>query len=271
MIKKIEIINFKAYVKASFKFGEGVNFIYGANGSGKTSLMEAISVALFGSQWVTRWGGRRWSNFLRRGASWGEVKLYLSHGGREIVVARRFSEEGTIPSGTYLAVDGGVVARGDSDVTATLVSKLGLRLDEYAHLLYIRQGELRRILQETEYIDRILRLDEFDKVDEVLKEVHNEFRARRERVGGRLEELERRLPVLRSRLDDLQRRLEEAERKAAELEEAASKFREVERRYLELRERYASLVKEREALEKKLEEASPAGAQRRERRGATGG
>jgi exonuclease SbcC len=66
MIKKIEIVNFKVYAKASFKFGEGVNFIYGANGSGKTSLMEAISVALFGSQWVTRWGGRRWSNFLRR-------------------------------------------------------------------------------------------------------------------------------------------------------------------------------------------------------------
>jgi exonuclease SbcC len=256
MIKKIEIVNFKAYAKASFRFGEGVNFVYGANGAGKTSLMEAISVALFGSQWVTRWGGRRWSNFLRRGAAWGEVKMYISHGGREIVVVRRFSEEGTVSSGTYLAVDGGVVARGDSDVTATLVSKLGLRLDEYAHLLYIRQGELRRILQETDYIDRIFRLDEFDKVDEVVKDVHDEFRARRERVGGRLEELEKRLPVLRSRLDDLRRRLEEAEKRAEELEEASARFREVERRYLELRERYASLVKEREALEKKLEEAA---------------
>jgi exonuclease SbcC len=256
MIKKIEIVNFKAYDKASFRFGEGVNFIYGANGAGKTSLMEAISVALFGSQWVTRWGGRRWSNFLRRGAAWGEVKLYISHGGREIVVVRRFGEEGTVSSGTYLAVDGSVVARGDSDVTATLVSKLGLRLDEYAHLLYIRQGELRRILQETDYIDRIFRLDEFDKVDEVVKDVHDEFRARRERVGGRLEELEKRLPVLRSRLDDLRRRLEEAERRAAELEEAAARFREVERHYLELRERYVSLAKEREALEKKLEEAA---------------
>jgi exonuclease SbcC len=256
MIKKIDITNFKAYTKASFRFGEGVNFIYGANGAGKTSLMEAISVALFGSQWVTRWGGRRWSNFLRRGAAWGEVKLYISHGGREIVVVRRFSEEGTVSSGTYLAVDGGVVARGDSDVTATLVSKLGLRLDEYAHLLYIRQGELRRILQETDYIDSIFRLDEFDKVDEVVKDVHDELRARRERAGGRLEELEKRLPVLRSRLDDLRRRLEEAEKRATELEEASARFREVERRYLELRERHASLAKEREALEKKLEEAA---------------
>ncbi|MFZ8808568.1 MAG: AAA family ATPase [Pyrobaculum sp.] len=256
MIKKIEIVNFKAYGKASFRFGEGVNFIYGANGSGKTSLMEAISVALFGWQWVNSWGGNKWSNYLRRGAAWGEVKLYLSHGGREIVVARRFSEKGGIPSGTYLAVDGGVVARGDSDVTATLVSKLGLGLDEYAHLLYIRQGELRRILQETRYIDRIFRLDEFDKVDEVVKEVHDEFRARRERAGGRLEELEKRLPVLRSRLDGLRRRLEEAEKRAAELEEASARFREVERLYLELRERHASLAKEREALEKKLEEAA---------------
>jgi ATPase involved in DNA repair len=255
MIKRVELLNFKAHAKASFKFGEGVNFIYGPNGAGKTSLMEAISVALFGSQWVTRMGGRRWANFLRRGAASGEVKLYMSHGGREFLVVRRFTESGSAASGTYLAIDGAVVARGDSDVTATLASKLGLQLDEYAHLLYIRQGELRRILQETEYIDRIFRLDEFDKVDEVVKEVFNEFRAKRERVGGRLEELERRMPLLRSRIEALRQRLEEAERRLAQLEEAEARFKEVERRYLEVRERYISLLKEKEALEKKLEEA----------------
>ena len=255
MIRRVELLNFKAHAKASFRLGEGVNFIYGPNGAGKTSLMEAISVALFGSQWVTRWGGRRWANYLRRGAAAGEVKLHMSHMGREILVVRRFTEGGTVASGTYLTIDGAVVARGDSDVTATLSSKLGLHIDEYAHLLYIRQGELRRILQETEYIDRILRLDEFDKVDEVAKEVFDEFKARRERVGGRLEELERRMPLLKARIEALRQRLEEAMRKMTQLEEAEARFREVERRYLELRERHVSLIKEREALEKKLEEA----------------
>ncbi len=255
MIRRVELLNFKAYAKASFRFGEGVNFVYGPNGAGKTSLMEAISVALFGSQWVIRMGGRRWSNYLRRGSSAGEVKLHMSHMGHEILVVRRFTESGTAASGTYLAIDGAVVARGDSDVTAALASKLGLLIDEYAHLLYIRQGELRRILQETEYIDRILRLDEFDKVDEVVKEVFNELKARRERVGGRLEEAEKRIPLLKARVEALRQRLEEVEKKLSQLEEVEARFREVEKRYLELRERYISLDKEREVLEKKLEEA----------------
>ncbi|MEZ0319140.1 MAG: SMC family ATPase [Pyrobaculum sp.] len=253
MIKRLELVNFKAHAKASFKFGEGVNFIHGPNGAGKTTIMEAISVALFGSQWVRRVGGK-WSDFLRRGAPYGEVKLYMSAGGKEVAVMRRFTDTGSSPAGTQLLIDGAVVARGDVDVTAALASKFGLIVDEYRHLLYIRQGELRRILQEPEYIDRILRLDEFDKVDELVKEALGELRARRERVGGRVEELEKRLPTARARLEELRRRLAQAEQKARELEESARLYKEAERRYLEARERLASLLKEREELEKKLED-----------------
>ncbi|MEM1597470.1 MAG: SMC family ATPase [Pyrobaculum sp.] len=260
MIKRLELVNFKAHAKASFKFGEGVNFIHGPNGAGKTSIMEAISVALFGSQWVRRVGGR-WSDFLRRGAPYGEVRLYLSVGGRDVVVVRRFADSGSSPGGTQLVVDGAVVARGDADVTSALATKFGLTVDEYRHLLYIRQGELRRILHEPEYLDRVLRLDEFDKVDELVKEALNELRTRRERVGGRLEELEKRLSTARARLEELRRRLAEAEQRARELEEAARLYKEVERRYLEARERLASLLKEREELENKLEDFAHASIQ----------
>lgn len=255
MIRKIELYNFKAHAKAVFKFGEGVNFIYGPNGSGKTSIMEAVSIALFGSQWVRRVGGR-WSDYLKRGASVGEVRLFLNHMGQEVLIVRRFGEEGSSTSGTYLAIDGAVVARGDIDVTNAVVTKLGIRIDEYRHLLYIRQGELRRILQEPEYIDHILRIDEFDKVDEVVKDVLKELERRRERVGGRVEELEKRAPQLKAKADALRQRLAEAERKIKELEDAEIKFREVEKRFFELRERYISLTKEKESLERGLEETA---------------
>ncbi|MGC9050470.1 AAA family ATPase [Pyrobaculum sp.] len=253
MIRRVELVNFKAHGKASIRFGEGVNFIYGPNGSGKTSIMEAVSVALFGSQWVKRVGGR-WSDYLRRGATSGEVRLHLVHAGAELLVVRRFGEGGTVPSGTYLAVNGAVVARGDSDVTAALAARLGLGIEEYRQLLYIRQGELRRILQEAEYLDRVLRLDEFDKLDEVLREVLNELRARRERVGGRAEELEKRAQFLKTRVDALRRELAELEERLRGLESVKNQYAEVKERYAKLRERHASLAKEREALEKKLEE-----------------
>ncbi|ACB40736.1 AAA family ATPase [Pyrobaculum neutrophilum] len=257
MIRRIELYNFKAHAKAVFKLGEGVNFIYGPNGSGKTSLMEAVAVALFGSQWVRRTGGR-WADYLRRGAAAGEVKLHLSHMGREVVVVRRFGEGGSSHSGTYLSIDGSTVARGDADVTAAVATKLGIGVEEFRHLLYIRQGELRLILEEPEYIDRVLRLDEFDKVDELVREAYNELKAKRERVGGRAEELERRAPQLRSRIEALSRRLSEAEEALARLEADEARFVEAERRYLALRERYISLSKERESLEKALEDGARA-------------
>jgi len=258
MIKRLEVVNFKTHARAVFKFGEGVNFVYGPNGSGKTSLMEAVAVALFGSQWVRKVGGK-WADFLRRGSPHGEVKLTLVVGGREVVVERRFGESGGL--GAYLSVDGSVEARGDTEVTDYVKSKLGLSVDEFRNLLYIRQGELRRILQEPEYIDRVLKLDEFDKVDEVVKDIFNELRARRERAGGRAEELERRVRDAEKRIEELKARLAEAEARVKELEPLAARFRDAERRYFEARERAAALAKEREALEKRLADLARAVAE----------
>ncbi|RFA96243.1 AAA family ATPase [Pyrobaculum aerophilum] len=257
MIRRIELLNFKAHGKASFKFGDGVNFIYGPNGSGKTSIMEAISVALFGSQWVRKVGGK-WADYLRRGATSGEVKLYMSHMGNEILIVRKFGENGTTPSGTYMSINGSIIARGDADVTAAVINKLGIGIEEYRNLLYIRQGELRRVLQEAEYIDKILRLDEFDKLDELLRELLNELRAKRERVGGKWEELERRRQLLATKTESLRQRLAELEKKLGELAGVKEKYLEAERRYLKLKEQYVSLAKEREGLEKKFEELAQA-------------
>ena len=47
-INKIEIENFKLFNKQTFEFNNNFNLIVGINGSGKTSLLRAISVALGG-------------------------------------------------------------------------------------------------------------------------------------------------------------------------------------------------------------------------------
>ncbi|MFN3803805.1 MAG: AAA family ATPase [Pyrobaculum sp.] len=246
MIRRVELTNFKAHERAVFRLEEGVVFIHGPNGAGKTSLMEAISVALFGSQWVRRVGGR-WSDFLRLGAPYGEVKLALEHRGDEVVVTRRFEREG---GDARLYVNNVLAARGDKEVTTELMARLGLNVEEYRHLLYIRQGELRRILEE-DYLDRLFRLDEFDKVAEIIKEIRLELEKKRERAAGRVETLEREVASLKREVEELKARLGEVEGRLKELEKTAAGFREVEERYLKLRERQASLAKEAESLERR--------------------
>ncbi|MBK9299093.1 MAG: AAA family ATPase [Bacteroidetes bacterium] len=47
-IDKIEIENFKNFEKLEVNFEKGVNLFVGSNGSGKTSILEAINIALGG-------------------------------------------------------------------------------------------------------------------------------------------------------------------------------------------------------------------------------
>ena len=47
IIKKITLDNIKSYVHEEIHFTNGINFILGANGSGKTTIIESIGLALF--------------------------------------------------------------------------------------------------------------------------------------------------------------------------------------------------------------------------------
>jgi DNA repair exonuclease SbcCD ATPase subunit len=49
IINKINIENFRAFKKFEAEFNPGFNFIYGPNGSGKTSLLDAIAFAIHGA------------------------------------------------------------------------------------------------------------------------------------------------------------------------------------------------------------------------------
>jgi Recombinational DNA repair ATPase (RecF pathway) len=42
IVNSLKLINFRNYLKADVSFKKGINFIYGDNASGKTSLVEGI-------------------------------------------------------------------------------------------------------------------------------------------------------------------------------------------------------------------------------------
>jgi len=253
MLRSIELRNFKAHEELAADFVEGVNFIYGPNGAGKSSLLEAIAVALYGSKWIQKVKAR-WADLVRRGAAEASVQLaFVGIDGVEYVVARRFGQSGSISSGTYLLADGKPAARGDQDVTAAVAKALGLGVEEFANLAYIRQGELRRILAEPDYIDRLFRLDEFDWLDEVLRDVLSDVSRRRERASGRLEELGRRAEDLSKRAVELEAQSAEARREAEGLAQYFQLYKKAEEELGGLRERAAALEQEAKSLESLVE------------------
>ncbi|HKV39462.1 MAG TPA: SMC family ATPase [Blastocatellia bacterium] len=84
LITRVELENIKNYESASFEFQPGATAICGPNGSGKTSILEAISFALFDYIPYKK------EDFLRRGTKRGSVRVSFvsSIDGREYCVYR---------------------------------------------------------------------------------------------------------------------------------------------------------------------------------------
>ncbi|MFP5263638.1 MAG: AAA family ATPase [Blastocatellia bacterium] len=84
LITRVELENIKNYEEGSFEFEPGVTAISGPNGSGKTTIIEAISWALFDQLPYKK------EDFLRRGAKKGTVRVTFVSAldGREYTVHR---------------------------------------------------------------------------------------------------------------------------------------------------------------------------------------
>jgi len=52
-IKRIEMINFRNHEDIVFDFSPGINIIWGENGSGKTSIIEAVHILSNGKSFKT--------------------------------------------------------------------------------------------------------------------------------------------------------------------------------------------------------------------------
>ena len=85
MIHHISIRNFAIIENTEIDFTEGLNIITGETGSGKSIVIEAISLAL---------GSRADSAFVRHGAQKAVVQLAGELNGEEVVITREVSAAG---------------------------------------------------------------------------------------------------------------------------------------------------------------------------------
>jgi exonuclease SbcC len=83
-ISKIELENIKSHVSSTFEFKRGTTVITGANGAGKTTIIEAIAWTLFDLIEYKK------EDFVRRGAKRGSVRITFISGldEREYVIYR---------------------------------------------------------------------------------------------------------------------------------------------------------------------------------------
>ena len=278
-ILRVELQNIKSYRDQTVEFAAGTNAICGENGAGKSTLLEAIGSALFNHP------PSRQSDFIRQGEESGCVTVHFVSGKDERIyhVVRRFGK-----ASEYYVYDPELkakIASGRKDVLDWLKEHLGLEGTADPAVLFrdaigVPQGLLTAAFLQSRAerkstFDRLLQVDDFEKVYDSLRETRHYLRDRmaevRARIAAleervrRLPELERQVEALRDRISEaeksleaIRRRLESVTRRREALEALRQQLDALEHQFRQLEIRIAEAQKQREMAQAELDRAEKA-------------
>ena len=131
--------NFRSHKETKILFENGTTVIVGDNGSGKTSILEAIHYAFYKKPLVKH------EDLIRNGENHMKVTLRFVAKGREYVVERRRDNN----TATSVLITPETVIEGNKTVDSAITEILGMGNEMFLNALYIRQGEITSLLGKT--------------------------------------------------------------------------------------------------------------------------
>jgi len=295
-IEKIIVRDFRSHEFTKVTFTQGINLIIGQNGSGKSSLLDAILIGLY---WPTKPKELKKDSFLRVNGKSTEITVFFEKDGVRYQVHRNITRG--IAFAKYYDGTWHHVTEANQRAVRDWMEKL-IPYDVFVNAIYIRQGEIDAILESDESREKVVRkvlgLDKYENayknllevrkvidskikgieeylnamknIDEMIKDAEEELKD----VIGQINELSPLVLKLRREVKELEDKLEKLDELAGELETLKERKAEIEKSLEGTRAGINSLatsiaemesrVKELEEKVKELEEIRPKAEEYRE-------
>jgi DNA repair exonuclease SbcCD ATPase subunit len=143
LIRKIYLKNFKLFQEQTFDFEDGTTAVVGPNGSGKTTILEAIEFALFRRVTRKEKSIPKVEELIRHGRSKAvvEAEFIAPLNGKHYRVVRSI-HPGQTNADLFLIGEREPLESGATRVDAEVERLLGLDRHAFTALTYVRQGEI---------------------------------------------------------------------------------------------------------------------------------
>ncbi|MGB5099710.1 MAG: SMC family ATPase [Methanothrix sp.] len=271
-LNKLVMKNFKKFRHAELEFSDGLTGIVGSNGSGKSTIVEAIAWALYGNR-----ASAIKRDFIRnaraRESDPVETRLTLSLGKQELVIYRAMKGKGLMAE-AFLVLDGHRIATGSKEVDTRLEEILKISYQDFMKTFYARQKDLDNLLKEggmgkREYLLKLLGLEDIkENAIMQIKADRDSLEEKKSWLAGALAEVgdvEARLDNASLEIITGEKGLQEAEGCRKRLQEAGEKRRLELEAMAEKMRRHGLLVeriKGLEAADRELKETATAAEKR---------
>ena len=185
---KLKLNNFKSHKNTVIEFDKGITVVVGENGAGKSTILEAISFALFKQHTA-----KRIDDLVRNNANSMSVELEFSSNNKEYKIVRE--KKSSLKSSIYAKTsnDGGFVhiCTGDKEVNEEIRQILDIDSDLFLNAIYIRQGEIAELVDKTPaekklLIAKLLGIDSLETAWKNLLPFINDYENQLSELKGKL-------------------------------------------------------------------------------------